>query len=215
MKTAFITGASGGVGLEVAFELHQAGWQVIGQYRTKPGDVPGITWWKADLLKPYELPPMSKVHALVHCAGIANLGRVSETTTEDWEAAMNINLYAPIALTNQLLPALRASNGHVVYLNSGAGLRANPNWGAYAASKFAARAWCDALRAEEPEIRVTSIHPGRIDTPMQQHIVEQEDGVYDPSQYLRASTVACAVVNVLHTPNDCDPNEVILRPRKH
>lgn len=215
MKTAFITGASGGVGLEIAFELHQAGWQVIGQYRTKPGDVPGVSWWQADFLEPYELPPMTNVHALVHCAGVANLGRVSETATEDWQAAMNINLYAPIALTNQLLPVLRASNGHVVYLNSGAGLRANPNWGAYAASKFAAKAWCDALRAEEPEIRVTSIHPGRIDTPMQQHIVEQEGGVYDPSQYLRASTIAAAVVNVLHTPNDCDPNEVILRPRKH
>ncbi|GAA4795766.1 SDR family oxidoreductase [Corynebacterium canis] len=215
MRKAFITGASGGVGLEVARQLSDAGWQVIAHYRTQPREIDGVTWWQADLCAEYELPEIHELDALVHCAGVATLGRVSEAPQQDWLTAMAVNLHAPVAVTNALLPALRAAHGHVVYLNSGAGHRANPNWGAYAASKFAARAWCDALRAEEPVIRVTSVHPGRIDTPMQKHIVEQEQGDYDPAQYLRASTVAAAVVYALNTPDDCEPNEMILRPRTH
>lgn len=215
MRKAFITGASGGVGLEVARQLSDAGWQVIAHYRTQPREIDGVTWWQADLCAAYELPEIRELDALVHCAGVATLGRVSKAPQQDWLTAMAVNLHAPVAVTNALLPALRAAHGHVVYLNSGAGHRANPNWGAYAASKFAARAWCDALRAEEPAIRVTSIHPGHIDTPMQKHIVEQEQGSYDPAQYLRASTVAAAVVYALNTPDDCELNEMILRPRTH
>ena len=215
MRKAFITGASGGVGLEVARQLSDAGWQVIAHYRTQPREIDGVTWWQADLCAAYELPEIRELDALVHCAGVATLGRVSKAPQQDWLTTMAVNLHAPVAVTNALLPALRAAHGHVVYLNSGAGHRANPNWGAYAASKFAARAWCDALRAEEPAIRVTSIHPGRIDTPMQKHIVEQEQGSYDPAQYLRASTVAAAVVYALNTPDDCELNEMILRPRTH
>ena len=80
-------------------------------------------------------------------------------------------MVAVAELTRLLLPALRAANGHVVLINSGAGLRANAGWGAYAASKFALRAFGDALRLEEPALRVTSIHPGRIDTDMQRDII--------------------------------------------
>ena len=58
----------------------------------------------------------------------------------------------------RLLPRLRDSAGHVVLINSGSGLKANPRWGAYAASKFALRAYADVLRAEEEPngLRVTS-----------------------------------------------------------
>ncbi|MDO5077585.1 SDR family oxidoreductase [Corynebacterium sp.] len=215
MRYAFVSGASGGVGLEVARQLRDAGWQVTAHYRTQPGELDGVTWWQADLCADYTTPACTHLDALVHCAGVATLGRVADAPPEDWLTAMAVNLHAPVALTNRLLPALRSAAGHVVYLNSGAGLRANPNWGAYAASKFAARAWCDALRAEEPSIRVTSIHPGRIDTPMQHRVVEQEQGEYDASAYLRPSTVAAAVVHALTTPDDCEPTEVILRPRTH
>lgn len=215
MKTALVTGASGGVGLEVARQLRDSGWQVLAHYRSEPAYMEGITWWQADFQQPYMLPWMTRLDALIHCAGVAKLGAVSEAPNEDWRTAMEINLYAPIELTNKLLPLLRKGHGHVVYLNSGAGFRANPKWGAYAASKFAARAWCDALRAEEPQIRVTSIHPGRIDTEMQKNIVAQEKGEYDPTQYLRPASVAAAVMFALNSPDDCDPNEVILRPRSH
>ncbi|MFD4438120.1 SDR family NAD(P)-dependent oxidoreductase, partial [Bacillus safensis] len=81
-------------------------------------------------------------------AGVATIGTVENTPVEAWRDMFEVNVAAVVDLTRLLLPALRAACGHVVLINSGAGLRANPGWGAYAASKFALRAFGDALRAE-------------------------------------------------------------------
>jgi len=79
------------------------------------------------------------------------------------------------------MPTLRASRGQVVFVNSGAGRRANPGWGGYAASKFALRAIADAWRAEEADrgVRFTSVYPGRTATPMQRAVFEAEGRAYD------------------------------------
>jgi NADP-dependent 3-hydroxy acid dehydrogenase YdfG len=113
-----------------------------------------------------------------------------------------------------LLPALRAARGRVVLLNSGAGLTARPGWGAYAASKHALRAFADALRDEEAGngVRVTSIHPGRVDTEMQRTVVAHEGGEYHPASYLRPETVAGAVLFAASAPDDAALTELVLRP---
>ena len=87
---------------------------------------------------------------------------------EDLTGQLPVNLVAPAELTRALLPGLRAARGTVVFLNSGAGLVAHPEWSAYAASKFGLRAIADSLRAEEAGagVRVTSVYLGRIATPM-------------------------------------------------
>jgi len=148
----------------------------------------------------------------VHNAGVVELGPVAEIPAEVWRRTFEANVVAVAELTRLLLPALRAANGHVVLINSGAGIRANAGWGAYAASKFALRAFGDTLRLEEPALRVTSIHPGRIDTDMQRDIITTEGGEYDPDQFLKAGTVAGAVRAAIETPRDGHPTEVILRP---
>ncbi len=117
-------------------------------------------------------------------------------------------------LTRLLLPALRTARGRVVLLNSGAGLNARPGWASYAASKFALRAFADALRAEEAEngVRVTSVHPGRVDTEMQRAVVDQEGDVYRPEKYLRPESVAGAVLLAVTAPDDAALTELVLRP---
>ncbi len=124
-----------------------------------------------------------------------------------------VNLLAAVELTRLLLPALRAAGAHVVFLNSGAGRRANPGWSAYAASKFGLTAFAEALRGEEPALRVTSVFPGRIDTEMQQDIYAMEGRDYSPAGLLRPETVAAAVVQAIHTPADAHPTDIVLRPR--
>ena len=114
--------------------------------------------------------------------------------------------------SHRLLPALRAARGTVVYLNSGAGRQAAAGWSAYSASKYAARGWCDALRAEEPEIRVTSVFPGRIATDMQRAIRAQEGLPYVPDEYLDPNTVARVVGDALETPRDASLTDVVVRP---
>lgn len=220
-RCAIVTGASQGVGLSVAQLLLEHGWTVYAHYRTAPASIshPNIHWWQADFAQDLpanvvsELTQIGPIDALIHCAGIASLGRVSTVERSSWELHMSVNLHTPVELTAALLPQLRSDSGHLVYINSGAGMRTNPEWGAYSASKFAARAWCDALRHEEPMIRVTSVFPGRIDTGMQRSIVEQEGGVYDGSAFIAPASVAKLVLTSLETTPDAHIPEIIIRPR--
>lgn len=210
---AFVTGASGGVGREVVSRLLSRGWRVTAQYRTSPGHE-AATWWQADFARP--LPPVEmpeRLDALIHCAGVAPVGPTHEFSREVWEETMAVNLHAPVDLSNRLLPALKAAGGHLVYVNSGAGQHTRPQWTVYSASKFAARAWCDGLRGEHPDIRVTSIYPGGIATEMQRRIVSEFGRNWDPSEFLSAGTVAATIINALEAPSDAHPTDITLRPR--
>ena len=102
----------------------------------------------------------------------------------------------------------------MVLVNSGSGIAARAGWASYAASKFALRAFADALRAEEAAhgVRVTSVHPGRVDTDMQRGVVAHEGGEYRPEAYLRPESVADAVRLALTAGPDAAVTEVVLRP---
>jgi NADP-dependent 3-hydroxy acid dehydrogenase YdfG len=136
---------------------------------------------------------------------------VAELTADQWIDQLMVNVVAAAELTRLLLPALRAARGHVVFINSGSGLRANPDWSAYAASKHALRALADSLRAEEPELRVTSVYPGRTATAMQRKVRAEENGAYEPDSYLAPSSVAHVVINAMETPRDAVVTDVTVR----
>ncbi|MDT7765495.1 MAG: hypothetical protein QOC63_4915, partial [Mycobacterium sp.] len=102
--------------------------------------------------------------------------------------------------------------GHVVFINSGAGINASPGLASYSASKFALRGFADSLRTDEPSLRVTSVHPGRIATEMQEELVAYEGRDYDPSQFLSPKSVAQVVVDAVNAPRDAHIHEVIVRP---
>src|SRR5690606_8619311 len=106
-----------------------------------------------------ELP--ERLDTLLHVAGAVDLGTVADQPIDQVRRQVDVNLLAPMELTRLCLPALRAARGLVLVVNSTSGITANPDWSAYAASKFAARAFTDALRAEESAngVRVTSVHP--------------------------------------------------------
>ncbi|MFI5714744.1 SDR family oxidoreductase [Nocardia sp. NPDC051750] len=219
---ALITGAGRGLGAAIARELAADHGLLLGA-RTAAGlesilaELPGATSWPVELTDypavAEAVRPIDRLDVLVHNAGIADLGTIAESSVRQWRETLEGNLIAVVELTRLLLPALRATNGHVVLINSGAGLRANAGWASYAASKFGLRAFGDALRLEEPSIRVTSIHPGRIDTDMQRDIVAGEGRPYDSAQFLRPETVARAVRTAIDTPRDGHPTEIVLRPR--
>jgi NAD(P)-dependent dehydrogenase (short-subunit alcohol dehydrogenase family) len=131
-----------------------------------------------------------------------------------WRRTLDVNLLAPAELTRLCLPALRTARGHVVMLNSGSGLHANPAWSAYAASKHGLRALADSLRAEEAAagVRVTSVYPGRTATDMQAKVHEQEGKDYDPAAWIAPESVAAAVVAALDLPRDAEMTDVTVRP---
>ena len=88
-----------------------------------------------------------------------------------------------------------------------------PVMAAYSASKFALRGFADSLRDSEPELRVTSVYPGRTDSDMQRELVSFEGKDYDPDRFLQPDTVAGVVAQVVATPPDGHVHEVVLRPR--
>ncbi|MEV1293136.1 SDR family oxidoreductase [Pseudonocardia sp. NPDC049635] len=165
------------------------------------------------------LAGLDRLDALVHSAGTGELGTVEETPAAVWRRQFDVNVVAVAEATRLLLPALRAAGSaggaDIVLINSGAGITAKPGWGSYAASKFALRAFGDALRAEEAAngIRVTSVHPGRVDTAMQRAVVAHEGGEYDGSRFLRPESVAAVVLAALTASRDAHLTELVVRPQ--
>ncbi|RVW02371.1 SDR family oxidoreductase [Rhodococcus spongiicola] len=217
---ALVTGGSRGLGAAIARELAPSHQLILGGRSAESlepiaGELAAAPW-PVDLTDyaavESAVAEIDRLDVLVHNAGVAKLGTVEETSVDTWRRMFEVNVVAVAELTRLLLPALRAAHGHVVLINSGSGLRVNADWGAYAASKFALRAFGDVLRLEEPTLRVTSIHPGRIDTDMQRALVATEGDDYDADRFLTPQTVARAVRGAVETPLDAHPTEIVLRP---
>ena len=227
MVTHLITGAGSGIGAALARQLADRGdelWllardagratrlrEVFPDAQTLVGDLadPSRLSWA---LGHQTLP--ARLDSLIHVAGIVELGTVADTPVATWQQQLNVNAVAPAELTRLLLPSLRAARGHVVFVNSGAGLRVSPEWGSYAASKFAVRAIADALRQEEREngLRVTTVYPGRTATPMQEKVHQQEGADYDASRWIDPASVATTIVAALDLPRDAELTELTVRP---
>jgi NADP-dependent 3-hydroxy acid dehydrogenase YdfG len=217
---ALVTGASSGIGSAIARSLAPTHDLLLGgrdetSLSVLAAELPGARAWPFDLtnVASADLSSVSRLDVVVHSAGVALLGPLGEATDEDWRRTFEVNVFAVASLTKLLLPALRAASGQVVLINSGAGKNANPGWGVYAASKFALRAYADSLRADEPSLRVTSVFPGRTDTPMQHEVRRQEGGEYDATQYLDPASVGRAVASAVLATPDAHITEVVVRPR--
>ena len=219
--TALITGASGGIGSAIAEALAPTHALLLAGRPSPRLDAVaqrlGATTWPLDLTDADAIAAAAEVltelDVLVHNAGVAYPGRVAESTAEQWRATLEVNVTGAVALTLALLPALRTARGQVVFVNSGAGLNVSPGLASYSASKFALRAFADSLRADEPLLRVTSVHPGRVDTGMQRDLVAYEGGAYEPARFLTPQTVAGVVAQVVATPPDGHTHQVVIRPR--
>lgn len=211
-RTHLVTGAGSGIGLELADRLAGRGDRVVRLTRdvVDLADTVAVARWAAEFAEDLET-----LDSLLHVAGTVDLGPIAALDLGVWERHLAVNLTAPAVLTSHLLPALRAARGTVVFVNSSAGLTANAQWSAYAASKFGLRALADSLRAEEVEsgVRVTSVFPSRTATPMQEKVHGQEGRTYDASRWIQPATVADAILHVLDLPPDATIPELVIRPR--
>ena len=154
------------------------------------------------------------VNALVNNAGQGQFGLFADTTPQQLEALLAANVAAPLHLCRALLPRLQTLPvAHVVNVGSVLGAIGHPGHALYCASKFALRSFADSLRNAEPGLRVTSVHPGRIATEMQEDLVAYEGRDYDPTRFLSPETVAHVTADAIHPPRDGHVREVILRPR--
>lgn len=227
MNTALITGASRGIGSAIAEELGRDHLIYVGS-TTEDGarrvvdTLPNARPFVADLTDPEDVARaiaaagIESLDLLVHSAGTLSKAAIADAEWDEWREVFEINVFAVAELTRQLLPALRTARGTVVALNSGSGYHSGAGNALYSGSKFALRAFTDALREEElGKIRVTSVHPGRVDTDMQKELRRLEghsDDEYEGWRWVRPESVAAAVRMVVDLGEDATVNEVSVRP---
>ncbi|MFN8204136.1 MAG: glucose 1-dehydrogenase [Solirubrobacteraceae bacterium] len=122
-----------------------------------------------------------RIDALVNNAGVWHTGGLLETSPEDYRRVVEINQTGVFLGMRAVAPAMKAQGGgSIVNISSAAGLRGDPNIHAYVASKWAVRGMTKAAALELAPfaIRVNSVHPGLIQTPMS--ATEFEPGKPDP-----------------------------------
>jgi NAD(P)-dependent dehydrogenase (short-subunit alcohol dehydrogenase family) len=202
MPVAIITGASRGLGLALATGLADAGWRLVldarsadalasavdrlsgRRRRTAAGgsDPVGLA---GDVTDPAHravllaaADRLGGVDLLVNNAGI--LGPSPQPALADYpldalRSVYEVNVVAPLALTQLALPVLRARRGAVVTVSSDAAIEAYPGWGGYGSAKAAVELAGRVLAAEEPAVRVWVVDPGDLRTAMHQEAFPGED----------------------------------------
>lgn len=230
-RTALVTGASSGIGRAIAVALAREGAHILAVGRssaglaetvTMAGNPSTMTELRTDLTVQSDLDQMMErlsslpeIDVLVHAAGIIHQCRMQDATVEEFDAQYATNVRAPYLLTKRLLPALTASRGQVVFINSSAGLHAaRADVGQYAATKHALRAIADSLREElNPRgVRVLSVYVGRTAGPMQERLFREEGRSYHPETLLQPEDVAAIVLNTLKLPPTAEVTDISVRP---
>jgi len=174
MPTAFIWGASGGIGRALVQRLVTDGW-TVGAASRHPGDLAGLTehHFEADVTDPFavgqavlaaaqELPP---IELWVYAAGDILASPVAETTPAAWERILGANLTGAYLTAQQSLPLL-AERAHLFLLGAYSERLQVPGLSAYAAAKAGLEAFAATLAKEQRKQRVTVVRPGAVDTPL-------------------------------------------------
>ena len=234
-RIAVVTGASSGIGQAIALRLVAEGATVNAVGRDKvrldqllasaiaTGGPGGIIPAQVDLTDDDArralvagLSAGPRVNLLIHSAGAYSRGDHVDAPIRDLDALYASNVRAPYALTQELLPVLRAGGGDIVVVNSTQGIRAAGGVGQYAATQHAMRAITDSLRQEvnADGIRVCSIHLGRTATPRQEAIFAKEGRPYVPELLVQPADVAEVLMAVLALPTNAEVTEIRLRPAK-
>jgi len=183
VRAALVTGASSGIGRATALELARAGFTVFAGVR-KPEDGEAVQSEAHGELEPVliDVTDAAQIEAavelirertrgrgltaLVNNAGSAHSGAIEFLDLDNLRHQLEVNLIGHIAVTQAMLPMLRANQGRIVNITSIGGLVATPFMAPYCASKFALEAVCDCLRTELKPwgIEVIAVEPGSIAT---------------------------------------------------
>jgi NAD(P)-dependent dehydrogenase (short-subunit alcohol dehydrogenase family) len=179
-KTAVVTGSARGIGLAVAQRFREAGYRVAGLDIDKQDsgvdlalrcDVSAASQVK-DAIANVE-KSFGRIDALVNNAGIAVFKPLLETTLEEWERVLAVNLTGPFICTQACAPVmLKNGGGAVVNIASISGVRASTLRVAYGTSKAALMHLTKQQAAElgNVGIRVNAVAPGPVDTAMAQQV---------------------------------------------
>ncbi|WP_073387028.1 SDR family NAD(P)-dependent oxidoreductase [Jatrophihabitans endophyticus] len=186
--TALVTGASRGLGLELARALTARGWQLVVDARRTEGlaaELPRATVVPGDITDPGHRAALAaavdahgRLDLLVNNAselGPSPLPPLAAHPLDALRRVYETNVLAPIGLLQLLLPLLRGAAGTVIDVSSDAAVEPYETWGGYGSAKAALDHAGAVLAVEEPDLRVYTVDPGDMRTAMHQAAFPGED----------------------------------------
>lgn len=188
-KVVIVTGASRGIGREIAIKLHEKGYIIVANYNNSEKEAKelkekyNIDIFKADVstregvksIAEYTLDKYKKVDILINNAGISEYKLFTDITDNDWNRIINTNLYSAFAMTQEVIAnMIHNKKGCIINISSIWGLVGASLEVAYSVSKAGINGLTKALAKElgPSNIRVNAIAPGIIDTDMNKNIEE-------------------------------------------
>jgi NAD(P)-dependent dehydrogenase (short-subunit alcohol dehydrogenase family) len=208
MPSVLVTGAARGIGRSIVERLASCGWDVIAGVRNE-ADASAVTALNPQQISsvlldvtngdhiaslPEALP--ERLDAIVNNAGTVVSGPMETVAPDQLRKQFDINVIGQLAVTQAVLPRLRASHGRVVFISSVNGRLSMPMIGPYSATKFALEAAADSMRMElRPwRIPVVIIEPAQTDTDMwrtaDSMVIEAEQALSPEQRNLYARHIA-------------------------
>jgi 3-oxoacyl-[acyl-carrier protein] reductase len=228
--TAFVTGATNGIGRATAFALGRAGYRVgvcartgsaveslVAELRAGGMEAAGRA---ADVADPAQVTDavahvatsLGEIGVLVNNAGVLIARPIEQLTLEDWDLTMATNLRGLFLVTRAVLAPMRARRrGTIVNVASLSARSGFAGGSAYAASKHAVLGFGRALMLElrKEGIRVITVCPGSVDTGM---LRDQPMLQSDPARILQPEDVAETILHSIRLPDRAMASEIDIRP---
>jgi len=223
LKTILITGASSGIGKELAKFFLNKDYQLILSDKDKEGfrEFPNnnkvnmiigdIT--KDDTLKQLKvaIEKVGRLDILINNAGITYIQPFEKNTDEQLDQIIEINLKSHIRITRMIYPFMvKQQKGTIVFINSSAGKEGKLHHTMYCATKFGLKGFADSLRleAKKNNIRVISIHPGGFKSNLYRNQPEVDQSAFmDPAQVAK-------VIFFLSETEGLSPDEIVINRMK-
>ena len=218
-KIAVVTGASSGLGEAVGRALAASGAAVVGVARRfaeaapawRAGDVSCARLDVTDEAAVVRLFEVVPADIVVNCAGQGSFAPILEATVADLRAMLEVHVVGTFLCAREALRGMRARGrgGHIVNVSSIAAHRTFPASAGYSAAKEGMRGLTRVLVEEaRPDVRVTGLYPGAIDTP----IWDGREG-FDRGAMMRPEELAPLVVEIVSRPAISVEELVVMPPR--
>lgn len=223
MKTAVVTGASGGIGAAFARTLAEEGYAValgarrlevveelaatldteVLAHRLDVSDAESVASFRQAVLDRFD-----SVDAVIANAGVGAFKRLEEFSPEEFDRLFAVNVRGAWLSVRAFLEPLKARHGMAVLVSSDVSARTFPTGGPYCATKFALRALARTLQQENPELRVLELRPGSTDTGFGGGATDERR----PEHFLDVASVAETLRLALRLPAEARLEELVVRP---
>ncbi|MFE8696217.1 SDR family oxidoreductase [Cytobacillus sp. FJAT-53684] len=228
-QVAIVTGASRGIGKEIAAKLAELGMKlaIVGSSadihetakELKKSGFEDVLAIQADVSSEGQVQSMiektlqqyKQVDLLVNNAGLGLFKSIEDTTFDDWKRLFEVNVQGVFLGVKSVLPHMKErKSGTIITISSDVARYTIPNGSAYTATKYAVQGFIGSIAQEVREygIKVGTINPGMVDT----YIAGSQQGLEEKKDWLQVEDVANAVVYMASAPKHMLIDEIILHP---